>query len=150
MQAASQQEALSGGGGGNFTPDPVDWINMNIAAGSNYWILNQQQITGINEAITLGVSISNTNSQPYVWFYAILDNDLGITGPLTAAQIQAIQAVGVYIPGSSISISVDPNKYICFPVFNDGAKTVTGTITVINESDNNVQLDTMTFIASEN
>lgn len=111
---------LSGGGsgGGDVTPAPLNWTNAN---GDILAFTNNQTLSGINAKISLKVSWTGSGT--------VLVQQNGTIGPI--ANGAAFQAVNTDL--------------IAFGVQNGAGGTVTGTVTITNQSDSNTVLDTFTY-----
>ena len=119
--ASSRPRVVVAGGGGDVTPNAVNWAD---ASGSGAAQTNEQTITGINTAINLVITWSGND----VGFF-----DINING--TPYDLE------VY--GSPATFSILNNSIISFAAGSAGAKVIS--ITVTNASDGNAVLDTVTL-----
>ena len=117
-----------------FTPNPVDWGNYDQFSMPTLTTIGQQ-ITGINDTITLKLNISGSG----IWnaFYLVnTENDYAGT------QIE-IGTGTPYVTGDTATFTVSNNDWLFFRFFLDGTNTcLLSTVAVINTSDNNAVLDT--------
>ena len=126
----------SGGGGGENTPNAVNWVDM-IQVSSKTGNQNKysaQQITGISTSITLQTVFSNT-ALTTLW-YKVQSTS---TVPANTSMPTSNGYTNISHNGT---VSVSNNEYLVFAVtygYNG-----TSTITVKNNSDGDATLDTFT------
>ena len=127
-------------GGGDVTPNAVNWADVSSNNDDLTWTYSERQITGINQTITLQVEKDFPGG---VLYYFVSSNASAIvTGDATSATSPigfGMNSIPLYSPAFSGSFTVTNNQYVTF-----GASIGCGqsTITVKNQSDSNATLDT--------
>ena len=124
--ASSRPRVAAGGGGGDVTPDAVNWNDVSGGYGFLLYT-NTVTVTGISTAINLTISWSG--------------NEIGSFGiSINGGSLIDLEAEG----GSPRTFSISNNDTIRF-----GASIIAGikviTVTVTNASDGNAVLDTFTM-----
>jgi len=134
MSTAVIQSTGLAAGGGDVTPDAVNWGNLIAVggAGSGYAANSEQAITGINSPIQLRATWTSSSSSPARGAWA--RNGVPLTDYLASP-------VSV-----NTSISGDVLSFMMTSLNTEGVGNYdTGTVTVTNESDGGASLDTFTF-----
>jgi hypothetical protein len=134
-QHASRVARAAAGGGGDVTPNAVNWSNCGEVAAKKLvnYTYSAQQITGISTSITLQVVFSNT---------AFTYLQYKIQSTSTVPSLSTAPAAAGYTAAShNATITVSNNEYL---VFCAGGSAGTTTVTVNNTSDSNATLDTFT------
>ena len=111
-------------GGGDVTPNAVNWMNVYQPGGST----NTVTITGINTAINLSISFTG---------YSVGAFDVYKNGSSTSLADE----------GSPFTLSVSNNDQIYFYAFTALMQTIS--VTVTNASDGNTVLDTFTIYTGD-
>ena len=117
---AIRAKKSAGGGGGDVTPNAVNWNDVAAPGGST----NTVTITGINTAINLSISWTGYD----VGAFDVYKND-------------SVTSLGD--EGSPFTLSVSNNDEIYFYAFTATAQSISMTVT--NASDGNTVLDTFTM-----
>ena len=117
--------AAAGGGGGDVTPNAVNWNDVAAPGGST----NTVTITGINTAINLSISFTG---YPGVGGFNVYKND---------------SETSLANEGSPFTLSVSNNDQIYF--YAGGASVASISVTVTNTSDGDTVLDTFTINVGE-
>ena len=112
--------AAAGGGGGDVTPNAVNWNDVAAPGGST----NTVTITGINTAINLSISFTGYE----IGAFNVYKND---------------SETSLADEGSPFTLSVSNNDQIYF--YASTGMTQTISVTVTNASDGNTVLDTFTI-----
>jgi hypothetical protein len=156
--------AAAGGGGGDVTPNALNWTG--ILGGDDlgpYQDYTEQQILGINQAITLTFTVTaTTGSPPAVYYrkastatsttdgYGDADPNYGGTPSPTGRHVLdlAYGFASLY-NGSTLvvsSLSVSSGDYLSFMTASNGLdSSYNVTIRINNQSDSNAVIDTITF-----
>ena len=127
-------------GGGDVTPNAVNWADVSSNNDDLTWTYSERQITGINQTITLQVEKDFPGG---VLYYFVSSNASAIvTGDATSATSPIGFGMNSIASGYLVytgSCTVTNNQYVTF-----GASIGCGqsTITVKNQSDSNATLDT--------
>ena len=127
-------------GGGDVTPNAVNWADVSSNNDDLTWTYSERQITGINQTITLQVEKDFPGG---VLYYFVSSNASAIvTGDATSATSPIGFGMNSIASGYLVytgSFTVTNNQYVTF-----GASIGCGqsTITVKNQSDSNATLDT--------
>ena len=108
-------------GGGDVTPNAVNWMDVYIASGGS---TNTVTITGINTAINLSISFTGYE----IGAFNVYKND---------------SETSLADEGSPFTLSVSNNDQIYF--YASTGMTQTISVTVTNASDGNTVLDTFTI-----
>ncbi len=131
-----QSYASGGGGGSDVTPDAVNWGNIASAQTGLGYATNEdteQLISGIDATIQIKAAWTSTSSNPArgQWF----KNGVAVQGATA----------------SPVYVNVANNDSLFFALYTaftaPSGNYDTGIVTVTNESDGGVTLDTFTFIA---
>lgn len=121
MIAIRAKKATGGGGGGDVTPNAVDWDDVAAPGGST----NTVTITGINTAIDLSISWTG---YPGAGAFDVYKND---------------SSTSLADNGSPFTLSVSNNDEIYFYASSTAVASIS--VTVTNASDGNTVLDTFTM-----
>lgn len=122
---AIRAKKATGGGGGDVTPNAVNWNDVAAPGGST----NTVTITGINTAIDLSISWTG---YPGTGAFDVYKND---------------SSTSLSDNGSPFTLSVSNNDEIYFYV--SGSAVASISVTVTNASDGNTVLDTFTMNVGE-
>jgi len=122
---AIRAKKATGGGGGDVTPNAVNWNDVAAPGGST----NTVTITGINTAIDLSISWTG---YPGTGAFDVYKND---------------SSTSLADNGSPFTLSVSNNDEIYFYVSGSAVGTIS--VTVTNASDGNTVLDTFTMNVGE-
>lgn len=120
-------------GGGDFTPDAVNWGNISVTGTSGYEDneASAQTLASIDEIITLRAAWTSTSSAP-AWGQWI-KNGVAVQAPAP----------------TPVEVSAGVGDTLYFAVYAAHTGTTgnydTGTVTVTNQSDSAASLDTFTF-----
>ena len=127
-------------GGGDVTPNAVNWADVSSNNDDLTWTYSERQITGINQTITLQVEKDFPGG---VLYYFVSSNASAIvTGDATSATSPigfGMNSIPLYFPAFSGSFTVTNNQYV---TFGTAGGFSSGTVTVKNQSDSNTTLDT--------
>ena len=155
--------AAGGGGGGDVTPNAVNWTGIlgcdDLSPFQDY---TEQQILGINQAITLTFTVTATTGNPPVVQYRKAstaasttdgyggsDAQYGGTPTPTGTHIGSQDGFTNLYNGSTLvvsSLSVSSGDYLSFLGVSNGESTSYNvTIRINNQSDSNTVIDTITF-----
>lgn len=125
MIAIRAKKATGGGGGGDVTPNAVNWNDVAAPGGST----NTVTITGINTAINLSISWTG---YPGTGAFNVYKND---------------SSTSLADNGSPFTLSVSNNDEIYFYASSLDVGTIS--VTVTNASDGDTVLDTFTMNVGE-
>ena len=120
QHASRVARAAAGGGGGDVTPNAVNWNDVAAPGGST----NTVTITGINTAINLSISYTGYG----VGAFNVYKND---------------SETSLGDEGSPFTLSVSNNDEIYFYALTASEQIIS--VTVTNASDGNTVLDTFTI-----
>jgi hypothetical protein len=138
-QHASRVARAAGGGGGDNTPNAVNWADVTTSAGSKpvgyRYAYSAQQITGVDTSITLRTVFTTTS---YVGLYYKVQSTS--TVPASTSAPTSNGYTNILHNGT---ITVSNNEYVVFSTVGAGSNT-NSVITVNNTSDSNATLDTFT------
>ena len=120
-------------GGGDVTPDAINWGNILVVggAGSGFGANSDQTVTGIDSPIALSASWTSSSSSPALGRW--VRNGAAVSD--YAATPVAVNVISGY------ALSFEMKSKITEGVGNYD----TGTVTVTNQSDGAASLDTFTF-----
>ena len=129
-------------GGGDVTPNAVNWANVSFDNDSGLHGYSERQITGINQTITLQVEISQNAAGGGLYYFVSSNASAIVTGDATSATSPigfGMNLIASTWPVFSGSFTVTNNQYVTFGTAGGfGGPTVT----VKNQSDSNATLDT--------
>jgi hypothetical protein len=135
--ASSRPRVVVAGGGGDVTPNAVNWADVYYNNDVLQWFYSERQITGINTTITLKVEY--TTAFPLSLYYHVSNSSGAIvSGDALSAASPAGNSQLLFPSGSTFSVS--NNQYVTFSVLPSCGDSVI--FTVKNESDGNTTLDT--------
>ena len=139
-QHASRVARAAAGGGGDVTPNAVNWADALTTRRKSppsliYQYVNQQ-ITGIDTSITLKVELSSTG---YPYLYYKIDNS---TPTYPSSQNPTTNSFTNIVHNGTITVT--NNQYISFCNVGSSTGNQSTTVTVKNTSDSNATLDTFT------
>jgi len=130
-------------GGGDVTPNAVNWANVSTTSyEASTYTYSEKQITGINQTITLQVEISNTAAGGTLYYFVSSNASAIVTGDATSATSPigfGMNSIASTYPTFTGSFTVTNNQYV---TFGAAVGCGTATVTVKNQSDSNVTLDT--------
>lgn len=133
-QHASRVARAAAGGGGDVTPNAVNWDPIN-AGGTRF---TTQQITSISTSITVQLTVSaGQNPSTRLWFKKDTTAPSYTTSSPSAYGFTQITAYPT-------NITVSNNEYLSFGMASAITRGSSGTIAVTNTSDSNTVLDTFT------
>lgn len=122
------------GGGGDVTPNAVNWSNLSYNCILGLFPATEKQITGINTTITLK---ANYSSQ---YLYAgVFSSQQGVEG----TELFDPYSAGLNDLATGGTITVSNNQWVVFA--GSAFENAAATITITNESDGGVTLDTFTI-----
>ena len=128
-------------GGGDVTPNAVNWADVYSDKDSGLYGYSERQITGINQTITLQVDQSGASGA--ILYYFVSSNASAIvTGDATSATSPigfGMNSIASIYPAYTGTFTVTNNQYVTFGVMIGCGN---GTVTVKNQSDSNATLDT--------
>jgi hypothetical protein len=133
------------GGGGDVTPDAVNWANIAYYEGGDDGPAGIQQIKNISTSITLKVSWTGSpvkmyyriNSTAPTWTNGGIFQHGGADNSAFVTSTRLTNSAGS-------TFTVSNNEYVSFICYIDGGYG-TGTVTVKNQSDGDIVLDTFTW-----
>ncbi len=127
----------AGGGGGDVTPNAVNWANIQYDGNTNAYIVAVQQIQGINTSITLEVTATSGIN---VIIYVKVDNSSPTwsNGGSWDGDITGWTTINSY----PYTFTVSNNQYVSFGCDADIFAS-SRTLTIKNNSDGGVTLDTI-------
>ena len=129
-------------GGGDVTPNAVNWATVSTNNDDATYTYSERQITGINQTITLQVEISNNAGGGTLYYFVSSNASAIVTGDATSATSPigfGMNSIASTYPAFSGTFTVTNNQYVTFGVII-GCNSAT--VTVKNQSDSNVTLDT--------
>ena len=129
-------------GGGDVTPNAVDWATVYYDNDSVLWGYSERQITGIDQTITLQVQLNNTYA--FTLYYFVSSNASAIvTGDATlpASPVD----VGMFKIENNGTFTVSNDQYVTFGV-QTSCFITSPVATVKNQSDSNATLDTFAML----
>lgn len=136
------QIASSGGGGADVTPNPTpNWIEATYNAMTGQYNYTTQQIQGIDTTITLKLEYNDT-SIGKVW-YSINNIDPIPLEPYPPSGQPSISFTQISNNGT---FTVSNNQWVTFGLEANGSINGQFLVTVRNQSDSNVVLDTFFII----
>lgn len=125
----------------DVTPDPVNFRDTSGDEYTSGWETTYDQITGINSEMSLSFSITSSSIGNTFLYYDIGDSPI--------LDNQALNDLGWLFDGvyQSGTITIQNNKYLtlCVGVQNRNSIQITGSVSIINESDSGSVLDTFNF-----
>ena len=131
-QHASRVARAAAGGGGDVTPNAVNWTPLNTG-GTRF---TTQQITSISTSITVQLTVSaGQNPSARLWFKKDTTAPSYTTSSPSAYGFTQITAYPT-------NITVSNNEYLSFGMASAGSRGSSATIAVTNTSDSNTVLDT--------
>ena len=131
-----RSKKATGGGGGDVTPNAVNWAGVYYNGMSGYFGCSERQITGINTTITLKIT-SDTSDGCYVF----VSNSAGsiVTGDDSTPSTPGSLGMTLLDPNDTFTVS--NNQYVTFTASGQNFSNI---ITVVNQSDGDATLDTFT------
>jgi len=130
-------------GGGDVTPNPTpNWANIGYDDNNALSTVAVQQIQGINTTISLEVTI--TANAIFAKFYKIDNSAPAWTNGGTVSGFTGWTTIGSF----PLTFNVTNNQYVSFGCYSYGDETAT--VTVKNNSDGAVTLDTFTATITGN
>lgn len=124
----------SGGGGGDVTPNAVDWFGVYYDGFSGSFLYTQRQITGITTPITLRAESTTVDG---VYVYVSNTANVIVNGDDTLQQDPSLLGMTYLAPNDTFVVS--NNQYVTFGATGN---SFISTITIKNTSDSNAVLDT--------
>ena len=137
--ASSRPRVVVAGGGGDVTPNAVNWDDIFYDNETSEWFYTERQITGINETITIKVQYTAIFGSDFYYYVSnssgsIIPGGGGYDGiPPASFDMNTISNNGTF--------TVSNNQYVTF-----GANVGCGeniTVTIKNQSDGDSVLDTL-------
>jgi len=124
----------TGGGGGDVTPNAVNWGDIIYNGMSGNFGYTERQITGINTTITLKMESDTVDG-----VYVFVSNTAGaiVNGDDTSPSDPG--AFGMTYLNPNDTFTVSNNQYV---TFGNSGQNYSSIITIRNQSDGNAQLDT--------
>ena len=104
QHASRVARAAAGGGGGDVTPNAVNWATVSYNNDYEEWAYSERQITGIDQTITLQVQIANGSGATLYYFVS--------------------SSAGAKVSGDATS-ATSPSGFSMNSIANDGTFTVT-------------------------
>jgi hypothetical protein len=164
QHASRVARAAAGGGGADVTPNALNWTGtLGVDDISPYQDYTEQQILGINQAITLTFTVTATSgTPPTVQYrkqstatsstvnYGGSGNQYGGTPTPTGTHSGGSNGFANLYDGSTLvvsSLSVSSGDYLAFLGYGNAPPFGTNNVTIRinNQSDANVVLDTIIF-----
>ena len=160
--ASSKPKIVVSGGGSDVTPNAVNWVTTLFCDDSNpCQDYTEQQITGINQTISISFSVSSSSGTPPIVAYrkATTQGSVGNGGYCDSStnygfgsgRDSGLNYLTLY-NGSSLVVSgitLGANNYLGFIAFGQAPPFPPATdnvvIQITNTSDSNTVLDTITF-----
>jgi hypothetical protein len=133
-------KSTGGGGGGDVTPNPTpNWANIAFDENTGLYTAAVQQVQGISTSITLELSISNAAN--IIIYYRVDGSAPSWTNGGT--EWNGDPTGWTQVASFPVTFSVSNNQYVSFGCEPSGIN-VLKTLTVKNNSDGAVTLDTFT------
>jgi hypothetical protein len=134
--ASSRPRVVVAGGGGDVTPNAVNFISVYYNNDFIEYGYTEKQITGINQTITLKVQYNSPGSTVYYSVsnssgFAVFGDNNSPNSPISYG-MTAISNNGTF--------TVSNNQYVTFGV--TPVCSVSAMVTVLNQSDGDAVLDT--------
>ena len=128
------KKATGGGGGGDVTPNAVNWADVFYNGMSGSWLCSERQITGIDTTITLKITSTTADG-----CYVFVSNTAGaiVSGDDSTQSDPSFLGMTFLDPNDTFTVS--NNQYVTFT--HSGA-SFNSVITVANQSDGAAVLDT--------
>jgi len=118
------------------TPDAVNWGDIYWDVSDSVGIVTSRQITGISSSINL--YIENLLADVTLWYQ--------VTGSQITSNITSLPSFPwAEIGNFGVTIAVNNNEWVTFACHGGSDSKNPHTITVLNASDSNAQLDTFTI-----
>ena len=136
--ASSKPKIVVAGGGGDVTPNAVNWANVDYDSTLGIWTYTERQITGINTSITLKVQYTALNGSSVYYYVSNTSGDI-VSGDGTSAIVPGFYGTAISNNGT---FTVSSNQYVTFACDMAGGCGDLFTITVKNQSDGDTTLDT--------
>ena len=134
--ASSRPRIVVSGGGGDVTPNAVNFISIYQNTEFTEYGYTEKQITGINQTITLRVQYTSPGSTVY---YAV-SNSSGFAVFGDNNSLNSPIYYGMTSISNNGTFTVSNNQYVTFGVIPScGASAI---VTVLNQSDGDAVLDT--------
>jgi hypothetical protein len=130
-----------GGGGGDVTPAAVNWATLSFDNDSGLYGYSEKQITGINETITLKVEFNNSNGFT-LYYFVSSSASAKVTGDATSSTSPT--GFSMNSIANNGTFTVTNNQYVTFGA-TISCFINSPVVTVKNQSDSNVTLDTFTL-----
>jgi len=128
---ASSRPRIVAGGGVDVTPNAVNWGTISYDNDLVEYTYAEQQITGINQTITLKVQFGAVGWTIY-YYVSNTSGDIGAGSPI----INGMTSIA-----NNGTFTVSNNQWVTFGARSSCAGTTT--LSVLNQSDGDVTLDTM-------
>ena len=127
----------SAAAGGDVTPNAVNWSDVSYNNDFGEYVYANQRITGITQTITLQVQIANGVAAT---LYYYISNTADDPMPDGGGAITSPSGFGMNSIANNGTFTVTNNQYVTFGV--ETGVNQNPVVTVKNQSDSNVTLDT--------
>jgi hypothetical protein len=129
---------VAAGGGGDVTPNAVNWADLSYDNDSGLYGYSEKQITGINETITLKVELNNSFGFT-IYYFVSSSAGAKVSGDATSATSPS--GFGMNSIANNGTFTVTNNQYVTFGA-TISCFISNPVVTVKNQSDSNATLDT--------
>jgi len=137
--AASRPRVVTAGGGGDVTPNAVNWADISYNGDTGLFAYSERQINGINSNISLKIQISTIGLSELYYFVSSSAGSI-VSGDGSLSQDPSFLSMTLISNNGTISVS--NGQYITFGTNPSGFDTLT--VTVKNQTDGDAVLDTFT------
>ena len=137
QHASRVARAAAGGGGGDVTPNAVNWATVSYNNDYEVWGYSERQITGIDQTITLKVQIAN-GSVATLYYFVSSSAGAKVSGDATSATSPS--GFSMNSIANDGTFTVTNNQYVTFGV--ETGCNQDPVATVKNQSDSDATLDT--------
>lgn len=137
MIGVRAKKSAVGGGGGDVTPNAVNWANVVYQGLTGEFGYTERQVTGIDTTITLEIVIDDNFTDIYV-----LVGSSASFGASDGYSLSDPGYLGFTQKFSGDTFTVSNNQYVAFMASGSCTSTF---ITIKNQSDGNATLDTFDY-----
>lgn len=131
-----RSKKATGGGGGDVTPNAVNWAGVFYNGNSGSFYCSERQITGIDTTITLKITSDTADG---CWVFVSSSAGSIVSGDDSTSGDPS--ALGMTLLDPNDTFTVSNNQYVTFTASGQNFSSV---ITVANQSDGGATLDTFT------
>jgi hypothetical protein len=146
--ASSRPRVVVAGGGGDVTPNAVNWADVSYSEDNLSGSKSSQQITGINQTITLRVNYTSAQGANKVELYYL--KSVSADGPPFFWTEILPENYTKILDGATFTVTND--EYVNFTVYYGASwvppSSADATVTVTNVTDSNTVLDTFVITVS--